>query len=116
LFDTTGIHGQSWPILEPRHAVFYNYHDSSVPLQQEDIAGDRYHPLVLNAAFLGGLTPEDEFILGFGDKTNFIPAFERGPKHEGLQAAQARIFGVKLLVDEFTDRAGARLRRMLRGR
>jgi hypothetical protein len=35
LFETSGIHGQSWPILEPRHAVFYNYHDPSIPLQEE---------------------------------------------------------------------------------
>jgi len=35
LFDTSGIHRQSVPILEKRHAVFYGYHDASVPLQQE---------------------------------------------------------------------------------
>ena len=36
-----------------RHAVFYNYHDPSVPLQKEDVDYYRYHPLLLNAAFLG---------------------------------------------------------------
>src|SRR5215471_21305080 len=36
LFDTSGIHRQAVPILEPRQAVFYNYHDPSVPLQAED--------------------------------------------------------------------------------
>src|SRR5262249_46032052 len=56
LFDTSGIHRQSVPILEPRRAVFYNYHDPLVPLQAEDVAYYRYHPLLLNAAFLGGLT------------------------------------------------------------
>lgn len=32
LFDTSGIHRQGIPILEPRQAVFYNYHDPDVPL------------------------------------------------------------------------------------
>jgi hypothetical protein len=41
LFDTTGIHRQGVPILEPRQAVFYTYHGPNVPLQQEDIAYDR---------------------------------------------------------------------------
>ncbi len=59
LFDTTGIHGQSWPVLERRHAVFYNYHDPAIPLERENIESDRYHPLLLNAAFLGNLSEED---------------------------------------------------------
>ena len=41
LFDTSGTHRQSVPILEPRHAVFYNYHDPAVPLQREDVDYDR---------------------------------------------------------------------------
>ncbi len=114
LFDTSGIHGQSCPILEPRHAVFYNYHDPSVPLQSEDVDHYRYHPLVLNAAFLGNLTPEDEAILGFGDKTSFTPAFEREPRHGLFQAWHARSLGGKLLLDEFSYRVSARLRRLLR--
>jgi hypothetical protein len=27
LFDTSGIHRQGTPILQPRYAVFFNYHD-----------------------------------------------------------------------------------------
>ncbi|MBC8031403.1 MAG: phytanoyl-CoA dioxygenase family protein [Pyrinomonadaceae bacterium] len=77
LFDTSGIHRQGVPMLEPRQAVFYNYHDPQVRLQQEDVDYYRYHPLLLNAAFLGGLSSEDQRILGFGNKTNFQPAFER---------------------------------------
>src|SRR5262245_7352999 len=37
LFDTSGIHRQGVPMLEPRCAVFYNYHDPSIPLQKEDL-------------------------------------------------------------------------------
>ena len=114
LFDTSGIHGQSWPILEPRHAVFYNYHDPAVPLQEEDITGGRYHPLLLNAAFLGGLTAEDQFILGFGNKTHFHPDFRRRPRHESLQRWQNSILRNKLIAEEISQRIGLRLRRMLR--
>jgi hypothetical protein len=77
LFDTSAIHRQGIPMLEPRQAVFYAYHDPAVPLQAEDVDYDRYHPLLLNAAFLGDLSDEDHRILGFGNKTNFHPAFER---------------------------------------
>src|SRR5438128_1813394 len=53
LFDTSILHRQGIPMLEPRQAIFYAYHDASVALQQEDIDYYRYHPLLLNAAFLG---------------------------------------------------------------
>ena len=77
LFDTSGIHRQAVPVLEPRQAIFFNYHDASVALQAEDVSYYRYHPLLLNAAFLGNLSPEDQRILGFGNKINFQPGFER---------------------------------------
>src|SRR5437763_785066 len=77
LFDTSGIHRQSVPILEPRQAVFLNYHDPKIPLQREDVEYYRYHPLLLNAAFLGGLSDEDCKILGFGNKTNYQPGYVR---------------------------------------
>jgi hypothetical protein len=113
LFDTSGIHGQSWPILEPRHAVFYNYHDPSIPLQEEDITGGRYHPLMLNAAFLGGLTEEDRFILGFGNKTHFHPDFRRRVRHEALQRWQDSVLKKKIVADETAQRIAARFRRMI---
>ena len=113
LFDTSGVHGQSWPVLERRHAVFYNYHDPSVPLQQEDVEYYRYHPLLLNAAFLGDLTAEDQLILGFGDKTNYTPGFVRKPRYQIFQSLQSDMFGTKLAVDEFTSRVAARVRRIL---
>jgi hypothetical protein len=114
LFDTSGIHGQSCPILERRHAVFYNYHDPSVPLQQEDLAYYRYHPLLLNAAFLGNLTSDDQRILGFGNKTNYVPAFERAPKHQAFQAFYQYAFTTTVVAQEFKSRVGARLNRLLR--
>ncbi len=45
----------------------------------------RYHPLLLNAALLGGLDTEDYRILGFGDKTNYKPDFARPPAYPTTQ-------------------------------
>jgi hypothetical protein len=113
LFDTSGIHRQSIPILEKRRAVFYGYHDPSVPLQAEDVEYYRYHPLLLNAAFLGGLTKEQERILGFGDKRNYQEHFVRRTGHRGFHAVLQRFFDVKLRVDAFGGRVWRRVGRLL---
>lgn len=112
LFDTSGIHRQAYPILEPRQAFFLNYHDPKIPLQKEDVDYYRYHPLLLNAAFLGNLTPENMQILGFGDKTNFVPAFERRVQHSGFQAVMGAGFGAKLTVNDIARRVAGKLRRL----
>jgi hypothetical protein len=111
LFDTSGIHRQGVPMLEERHALFLNYHDPDVPLQQEDVDYYRYHPLLLNAAFLGKLSEEDQRILGFGNKTNYIHAFERHPRHTALQSIFGSILTVKLHADYFVQRVRGRLQR-----
>src|SRR6266576_1807950 len=46
MFDTSAIHRQSIPIVEPRQAIFFGYHDPGIRLQPEDIAYYRYHPLL----------------------------------------------------------------------
>lgn len=67
LFDTWGVHRQSTPVLKPREALFFGYHDPAVPLQDEDREHGRYHPLLLNAGFLPAQpTPEQMRALGFG--------------------------------------------------
>lgn len=81
LFDTSGIHRQTFPILEQRDAIFLCYNDPTVPLQAEDVSYYRYHPLVLNAAFLGGLSAEEQRVLGFGNKALYRPAYVRAPGH-----------------------------------
>jgi len=113
LFDTSGIHRQSVPILEERQAIFLNYHDPSVPLQTEDVAYYRYHPLLLNAAFLGNLTDEDRRILGFGNKTNYLPGFERAEQHTLFQATMRFSYDVKLLVRDARLRVTGKLKRLL---
>jgi len=111
MFDTSGVHRQSVPMLAPRHALFYNYHDPEVPLSADDIAGDRYHPLLLNAAFLGNLSSEDQRILGFGNKTNFIPAFERPTKPRVLHTVFSITHDVNLRLQDFRVRLVAKLKR-----
>jgi len=111
MFDTTGIHRQGVPMLEERHAVFLNYHDPEVPLQQEDLDYYRYHPLLLNAAFLGKLSAEHQRILGFGNKTNYAHAFERHAKHTALQSIFRNTFTVKLYADYLGQRVRGKLRR-----
>jgi hypothetical protein len=116
LFDTSGIHRQNMPILEKRRAVFYGYHDPGVPLQKEDVDYYRYHPLLLNAAFLGGLTEEQERILGFGDKRNYQEHFQRPTAHKRYHALHQRLFDVKLHVDRLCGRVWGRVKRLFGGK
>src|SRR5258707_3560848 len=101
-------------MLEPRQAVFLNYHQPNVPLQTEDVAYYRYHPLLLNAAFLGGLDDEDRRILGFGNRRHYNPTFEREPRHTWFQALTRRIYDLKLFVGEMRQRVWSKLQRLLR--
>ncbi len=114
LFDTSGIHRQGVPILEERQAIFYNYHDPRVPIQDEDIKYYRYRPLLLNAAFLGNLSKEDQRILGFGDKTNFVSAFLRQTKYPVLQSLFQSWFDARVMMSMLSELIGARLKRGIR--
>jgi len=111
LFDTSGIHRQGVPLLDLRHVVFFNYHDPTIRLQKDDITFYRYHPLLLNAAFLGDLSEEDRRILGFGDKRNYIPAFERPSRHPRLHRTFSRLHNVNLRLSDLHERVRARLAR-----
>jgi len=112
LFDTSGIHRQGVPMLEERQACFFNYHNPRVTLQQEDIDYYRYHPLVLNAAFLGGLTEKDQRILGFGNKTNFQRAFVRAGQPSMFYFALSAAHSAELFVKQLRERIRARVLRM----
>jgi hypothetical protein len=117
LFDTSGIHRQSVPILEERHAVFLNYHEAHVPLQQEDVEYYRYHPLLLNAAFLGNLSEEQQRILGFGNKTNYRRGFLRQTTHGGFHRLMSWAYSVKLVTGDLRRRVFGKLGRLFwRGR
>jgi hypothetical protein len=112
MFDTSIVHRQGVPMREPRQAIFYAYHDPGVILQQEDIDYYRYHPLLLNAAFLGDLSVEDRRILGFGDKRNYQPAFIRKGKPSWLPRTFTAMNGAQLRIRHLRERVSARLRRM----
>jgi hypothetical protein len=114
LFDTSGIHRQAMPILKERQAAFLNYHEPHVPLQREDVEYYRYHPLLLNAAFLGNLTEDDCRLLGFGDKTNFVPAYVRPSPHRVFHRTISRLFATKLVLGEWSRRVFGKLTRILR--
>ena len=113
LFDTSGIHRQGVPMLEERQACFFNYHNPRVALQQEDVDYYRYHPLLLNAAFLGDLNEEDERILGFGNNTNFRPAFTREASPSLLYRALTHGYNAELKVKKLKEMIAARLKRTL---
>lgn len=112
LFDTSGTHRQGVPILEPRQAIFYNYHDPDVRLEADNIEHYRYHPLLLNAAFLGSLTAEDQRILGFGNKTNFIPAFVHPGRYRRLEKLFTSALGFTQKAEDLQGRVKARLKRI----
>ncbi|MFO0964221.1 MAG: phytanoyl-CoA dioxygenase family protein [Gemmataceae bacterium] len=116
LFDTSGIHRQGVPILEPRQAIFYNYHDPSVPLQKEDVEYYRYHPLLLNAAFLGDVTPEDMRILGFGDQTHYQANFVRRRSHPKFHGCLTAAHRVLLTLEDWSGRVLGKLGRIFRRR
>ena len=113
LFDTSAIHRQGVPMLDARQAVFFGYHDPNVRLQEEDLVSYRYHPLLLNAAFLGNLSDEDRRILGFGNKTNFVPAFERSDQPLVSYRMFCAWHGATLRLREFRARSLLRLRKTL---
>jgi len=102
------------PILEPRQAIFYAYHDPSIALQQEDIDYYRYHPLLLNAAFIGDLSVEDQRILGFGDRRNYQTAFVRAARPTALHRLITAANGGQVRMQHLHERISARLQRYLR--
>ena len=114
MFDTSAVHRQGLPMLESRQAIFFGYHDPRVRLQHEDLITYRYHPLLLNAAFLGNLSDEDRRILGFGNMTNFVPAFVRQDQPPVLYDAFCLAHNTGLRIRELRERIAARLRRTLR--
>jgi hypothetical protein len=112
LFDTSGIHRQGVPMLEERQACFFNYHDPNIKLQREDVDYYRYHPLILNAAFLGNLSDADRRILGFGNKLNFRPAFIRAGRPSLLYRLLSAGYDAEVALKHLNGRVSMRLRRI----
>lgn len=113
LFDTSGIHRQGVPMLEERQACFFNYHNPGVPLLHETVEYYRYHPLILNAAFLGELSAEDRRILGFGNKTNFRAAFARSSRPSIFYSVLTAAYNAEVRLRKLNELVVAKLRRTL---
>lgn len=96
LFDTCGVHRQNSPILTKRNVVFFNFHDPEIPIQNLDQSYNRYSPLLLNAAFLKGLTKEQERILGFGDNRYFQEAISPKQRYPWLHRFAKLGLGLRL--------------------
>lgn len=111
LFDTSGIHRQGVPMLQERQACFFNYHNPNVALLQEALDYYRYHPLILNAAFLGGLSEEDQRILGFGNKTNFRPAYVRSSRPSIFYSVLTAAYHAEVRLKKLNELVIARLKR-----
>ena len=111
MFDTSGIHRQGVPMLEPRRAIFFNYHDPNVRLQAADREFHRYHPLLLNAGFLGNLSMDDQRMLGFGNQANFIPAYTRPAQPPLLYKVYVATLNMQLHAKSLRERIAARLSR-----
>lgn len=111
LFDTSGTHRQGVPMLEERQACFFNYHNPRVALLADAVDYYRYHPLILNAAFLGGLSEADQKILGFGNKTNFQPAFMRSTQSPFFYRALNHAHSAQLRWKNLKEMIRARLER-----
>jgi hypothetical protein len=110
VFDTSGIHRQGAPILEPREAVFLNYHDPTVKIQEESLRSYRYKPLILNAAFLGGRSAEDYRILGFGEKSQYQHSHISHSRFETSRRIYELSHNVNLLVKDIAARFVGKLR------
>jgi hypothetical protein len=68
--------------------------------------------LLLNAAFLGDLSPEDQKMLGFGNKTNFIPAHIRPAQPLFLYNVFMGTLNLQLRARSLHERVVAKLNQM----
>ena len=84
-----------------------------MPLQPEDVEYYRYHPVLLNAAFLGDLSEGDQLILGFGDKRNYVPHHERRTVHSGFHGLMSRVYRWKLASGELRRRIWGKCKRLV---
>ncbi len=113
LFDSSGAHRQSFPILEDRDALFIVYNDPAVPLQEDDIVAYRYHPPLVAPAYLGGLSGEQLRALGVGVEQYAQPAYVPPPRHPRLERALTRAYEGFVAAERLAGRVQGRARRLL---
>ena len=118
VFDSSGIHRQSYPILSDRDALFIVYNDPAIPLQAEDIAAYRYHPPLVAPAFLGGLSGEQLRALGVGAEQYIQAAHVPPPRHPRFERAVPRLSEGLVVAERVRGRLEGAARKVLvkRGR
>ena len=101
LFDVSGVHRQTVPVLTARDAVFIVFHDPSVPLQAADVAASRYRPALVPVDALDGMTPDQLRLLGVGRRELRDAMRPPSPVDPGWRAALARaeVGGGRLLIE-----------------
>lgn len=112
LFDPSGIHRQSYPILEDRDAIFLVYNDPDVPVQPEDYEAYRYHPPLVSPAYLGHLDNAQLEVLGVGRAGNVQPGFVPPPRHPRLERAMTVAFNGFIGAEKVWFKARDRLARL----
>jgi hypothetical protein len=114
LFDSSGVHRQETPILSARDACFFVFHDPTLPLQDEDLAAQRYHPLLLNAALLGGLDEEQRRALGFGNPALDLYSAPPPARAPALARGVERLTAAHMALSRGLERVRRRAARGLR--
>ncbi len=108
LFDSSGIHRQSSPLLSERDAAFFVFHDPKTPIQQEDVRAGRYHPVLLRASHLGGLSARQARVLGVGNRE--LECGAQTPREE-RRTWLTQVHQHALRWENVMGRVGGRLRR-----
>ena len=111
LFDVSGVHRQTVPVLTARDAVFIVFHDPSVPLQAADVAASRYRPALVPVDALDGMTPDQLRLLGVGRRELRDAMRPPSPVDPGWRAALARAEAGYHAASRLSRRVRARLSR-----
>jgi len=77
------------------------------------LASGSLGPLALTCSNVCDLTEDDQRVLGFGNKTNYVPAFERAPAYEGLQATFRFALYARMHARQFSARVRDKVKRTL---
>ena len=111
IFDVSGVHRQTVPVLTERDAVFLVYHDPKVALQPDDVMAARYRPAVVPVDALDGMSHEQLRLLGVGRQELRQAMNPSGPRDLGWRSALARAEAGYHAFNKLRSRVEARLRR-----
>ena len=102
---------QSWSL---GWLFFATYHSPQIPLSKEAFDYYRYHPLTLNAAFLGDLSQESQRILLVLVTKLLQPSFRRTTQYKLLYRAVNAGLTASMKMTDLRERAVERFNRLLK--